>query len=111
WNYLTANDGWNADGSMGGREFNRVPFTGEFSMTDSEGHAWTPYVPRNSPYELTNIKRWQPLVESDGLGYVSTQEHVTPHIGSTGRYLGFSSKEDEEAFSSRTIDAPDYLNR
>ncbi|CAM9420198.1 unnamed protein product [Ectocarpus fasciculatus] len=111
WDYLTANDGWNADGSMGGREFNRVPFTGEFSMTDSEGHSWTPYVPKNSPYELTNFKRWQPLVESDGLGYVSTQEHVTPHIGRTGRFFGFSSEEDEEAFSSRRTDAPDYLNR
>ncbi|CAM9338597.1 unnamed protein product [Ectocarpus sp. 8 AP-2014] len=111
WDYLTANDGWNADGSMGGREFNRVPFSGDFSMTDSEGNSWTPYVPRNSPYEVTDTKKWQPPEESDGLGYITTQEHVTPHIGSTGRYFGFSSKEDEEAFSSRTIDRPDYLNR
>ncbi|CBN74946.1 expressed unknown protein [Ectocarpus siliculosus] len=80
-------------------------------MTDSAGNSWTPYTPSNSPYEFTDFKKWQPLVESDGLGYVSSQEHVTPHIGSTGRYFGFSSKEDEEDFSSRTIDAPDYLNR
>lgn len=52
WSYLAENDGWNADGSMGGREFNRVPFSGDFSMTDSEGNSWTPYTPRNSPYEV-----------------------------------------------------------
>lgn len=59
WDYLTANDGWNADGSMGGREFNRVPFSGDFSMTDSEGNSWTPYVPSNSPYEVS-CSRWAP---------------------------------------------------
>ncbi|CAM9870915.1 unnamed protein product [Ectocarpus fasciculatus] len=62
-------------------------------------------------YQFTEFKKWQPLVESDGLGYVSTQEHVTPHIGSTGRYFGFSSDEDEQDFSSRKIDGPDYLQR
>ncbi|CAN0096425.1 unnamed protein product [Ectocarpus sp. 4 AP-2014] len=111
WDYLGARDGWNADGSMGGREFNRVPFIGDFSMTDSARNSWTRYIPRNSPYEFTTVKKWQPLKESDGLGYVSTQEHVTPHIGSTGRYFGFSSTEDEEDFSSRKVDGPDYLNR
>ncbi|CAN0424464.1 unnamed protein product, partial [Ectocarpus sp. 12 AP-2014] len=80
-------------------------------MTDSAGNSWTPYTPRNSPYEFTEFNKWQPLVESDGLGYVSIQKHVTPHIGSTGRYFGFSSKEDEEDFSSRKIDGPDYVNR
>eukprot|EP00752_Nemacystus_decipiens_P004023 g3684.t2 len=111
WSYLAENDGWNADGSMGGREFNRVPFSGDFSMTDSKGNSWTPYTPRNTPYELVEKKKWQPLLESDGLGYISTQEHVTPHIGSTGRYFGFSSKEDEEAFASRKLKKPDYINR
>ena len=50
-------------------------------------------------------------MDSDGLGSISTPEHVTPHIGSTGRYFGFSSKEDEEAFSSRKLNKPDYINR
>ncbi|CAN0481165.1 unnamed protein product, partial [Scytosiphon promiscuus] len=39
-----------------------------------------PAVNRDLP-QLTNPNRWQPLVESDGLGYLSTQEHVTPHMG------------------------------
>ncbi|CAM9281589.1 unnamed protein product [Hapterophycus canaliculatus] len=108
WTYLTENDGWNADGSLGGQEFNRVPFSGDFVMTDSEGNSWTPYEPRNSPYSFYREDKWQPLIQSDGLGYISVQEHVTPHIGSTGRFFGFSSKEDEDDFASRTVDKPAY---
>ncbi len=52
WAYLTENDGWNSDGSMGGREYNRVPFSGDFSVTDSEGNSWTPYKPKNDPYTV-----------------------------------------------------------
>lgn len=62
-------------------------------------------------WQFRKIKKWQPLMESDGLGYISTQEHVTPHIGSTGRFLGFSSEEEEKAYSSRTLSKPDYINR
>lgn len=47
-------------------------------------------------------------MESDGLGYISTQEHVTPHIGITARLFGFDSADDEEAFASRTLDKPSY---
>ncbi len=36
--FLTENDGWNADGGMGGKEFNRIPFTGDFSYADSAGN-------------------------------------------------------------------------
>ena len=50
-------------------------------------------------------------MESDGLGYISTQEHVTPHIGSTGRYFGFSSEDEEKAYYSRMLSKPDYINR
>ena len=47
-------------------------------------------------------------MESNGLGYISVQEHVTPHIGITARFFGFNSKEDEEAFASRKLEGPDY---
>lgn len=36
--FMNENDGWNADGGMGGKEFNRVPFTGDFSFKDSSGN-------------------------------------------------------------------------
>ena len=49
--WITANDGWNADGSAN-REYNRVPFS-DYAITDSEGNSWTPYIPRNSPWKVT----------------------------------------------------------
>jgi len=40
------------------------------------------YVPKNSPWEITNPHAWwQPVIESDDKGFFYAQEHVTPHIG------------------------------
>ena len=50
-------------------------------------------------------------MESDGLGYITTQEHVTPHIGVTARFFGFETAEDEEAWASRQLDRPPYRKR
>lgn len=61
--------------------------------------------------QFSNKKRWQPLLESDGLGYISTQEHVTPHIGMTGRFFGFKTADEEASFASRKLDKPSYRNR
>lgn len=47
-------------------------------------------------------------MESDGLGYISPQEHVVPHIGATARFFGFNSTADEEAFASRKVSSPKY---
>ncbi|CAM9971823.1 unnamed protein product [Ascophyllum nodosum] len=104
--WMTENDGWSADGSAN-REFNRVPFS-DYAVTDSEGNSWTPYIPRNTPWEFKKKKRWQPLTEYNGLGYISSQEHVVPFIGATARYFGFESYKDEEAFANRELDDPDY---
>ncbi|CAM9200218.1 unnamed protein product, partial [Laminaria digitata] len=107
--YMLENDGWNADGSQS-REFNRIPFS-DYEAKDSAGNTWTPYQPQNSPYKLTKRRRWQPLIESNGLGYLTTQEHVTPHIGVTARFFGFNSEGDEEAFASRQLSQPEYRSR
>ncbi|CAM9270140.1 unnamed protein product [Ectocarpus sp. 6 AP-2014] len=109
--FLMENDGWNADGGLGGKEFNRIPFTGDFYYTDSAGNEWNGYTPKNTPYKFKRTKRWQPLLESDGLGYITAQEHVTPHIGVTARFFGFDTAENEEAWGSRKLDAPSYRNR
>ncbi|CAN0533141.1 unnamed protein product, partial [Scytosiphon promiscuus] len=61
--------------------------------------------------QLANPRRWQPLIESNGLGYLTTQEHVTPHIGVTARFFGFNSKQDEKAFASRELARPEYISR
>lgn len=61
--------------------------------------------------QFTSKKRWQPLLESDALGYISTQEHVVPHIGATARLFGFNSPEDEEEFASRELSKLSYRTR
>ncbi|CAM9676919.1 unnamed protein product, partial [Hapterophycus canaliculatus] len=60
--------------------------------------------------QLTRRKRWQPLMETNDLGYITTQEHVTPHIGVTGRFFGFQTSEEEAAFASRELDSPIYAS-
>lgn len=50
--FLDENDGWNADGSMGGREYNLTPFS-DFSYKDSSGNKWKGYTPKNSPYKVS----------------------------------------------------------
>lgn len=50
-------------------------------------------------------------MESNGLGYVNSQVHITPHIGVTGRFFGFNTAEDEEAWGARTLDRPPYQDR
>eukprot|EP00752_Nemacystus_decipiens_P017791 g15951.t1 len=105
------NDGWNADGGMGGKEYNLVPFTGDFSYEDCAGNKWNGYTPKNTPYKFKHKKRWQPLLESDGIGYITTQEHVTPHIGVTARFLGFRTCKDEDEWGSRKLNKPPYRRR
>jgi hypothetical protein len=39
-------------------------------------------------------KYWQPLTDSDGRGYFSAQEHVTPHIGFNAKPKLYNSTED-----------------
>jgi len=71
------NDGWNMDGTNNGHcETNCRPFA------DTSG-----YNPVNIPgtlYSRLYKRRWQPLLEDNGLGFFYRQEHVTPHIGTRG---------------------------
>jgi hypothetical protein len=45
------------------------------------------YAPSNSPYALTNLTRWQPLLESDEKGYFVAQSHIAPQAGVASRWL------------------------
>jgi hypothetical protein len=47
----------------------------------------------------------EPLLESNGFGYFTRQEHVTPFAGFTGRLYGLDA-EEYESFSSPL---PDYV--
>lgn len=83
-------DGWNRDGELS-REFNRIPF-----------EDWTnpSYVPENDPWSLTRPRKWQPLLEQNGLGFLFHQEHETPHIGQFGKSY-FIGDDDYCSFKSK----------
>ena len=51
----------------------------------------TGFAPVNSPYDKSQFTgassdRWQPLLEDNNKGFFYYQEHVTPHIGTTGKF-------------------------
>jgi len=93
-------DGWNADGSLTfDRETQGVV---ECTANCQPYQDIIGYYSRNSPFaepENGNSKYivegrdkyWQPLGESDGFGYFTLQQHVTPHIGYTAKPMLFES--------------------
>ena len=54
--------------------------------------------------QITDATAWQPLIDSNDLGFFYAQEHVTPHIGTTARPVVLT--QDEHA--ARTLDSPNY---
>lgn len=88
-------DGFNAEGTYR-REYNPRPFS---DWRDK------PYVPVNAPWAVLDLKRWSPLVEVKPSGLSFWQQHVTPHIGETGKslYLG-----DTEVCRRSTVKDPRY---
>jgi len=120
------NDGWNADGKLA-NDYNNLPYS-DFSILGDNGVTYEAYkvqsddkisggnLLRNGktkgwPWQgnlLRNGKTkgwpWQPLIESDGSGYFTKQEHVTPFAGFTGRLYGMT----KEHYESFTAPEPDY---
>ena len=82
---FTENDGWNTYGSYS-REYNRIPYS-DFRNDD------TRYVPKNTPWVLENSDHWQPLLESDDLGFLYYHEHSVPHAGYTAKSFLFDNDE------------------
>jgi hypothetical protein len=62
------------------------------------------YVPKNSPWEVTDPIAWQPLIESDDLGFFYPQEHVTPHIGFTAKPVILSP----DTLAATKLNKPSY---
>lgn len=62
------------------------------------------YKPVNSPWDLTDSSRWQPLIESDDLGFFYAQEHVVPHIG-IGAVPAVLTRDEVD---KRFLDDPNY---
>jgi hypothetical protein len=68
-------DGMNQLGDEGGKIFNRRPY-----------EDYTGYRPVNTPYELKDPSRWQPLFVTPGNGTFLAQQFVTPQWASTRPY-------------------------
>lgn len=116
---FVATDGWNANGTLASAR-NPMPYK-DFEYTDAQGNCYTPYQPTPNRRRKQNVFRqegrrqnrrcrapdpwnWEPLEDNNGFGFFCQQQHVTPHIGFTGRLLGVT-EEEYEAFSSPL---PDY---
>lgn len=86
-------DGWNA---FGEHQFDlmtetAVPCThncrpfADVSGYHPQNHPGRPYS-AESKYNVSGVDMyWQPLLEDDGFGYFSRQEHVTPHLATTAK--------------------------
>eukprot|EP00804_Cyclotella_cryptica_P022910 CCRYP_005085-RA/>CCRYP_005085-RA protein AED:0.25 eAED:0.25 QI:492/1/1/1/1/0.66/3/979/279 len=96
------NDGWNADGKLA-NDFNTLPYS-DFSIVGANGVGYSAYKVDYNLKQTGNYKfwPWQPLEESDGLGYFTKQEHVTPFAGFTTRLYGM----DREFYNAVTAPGP-----
>ena len=83
------NDGWNHDGSLSST-YNKIPYK------DWRSNPYTP--------DPNCDTCWQPLEETDGLGFLYRQNHVTSHIGETGKSFFFTN----EDVCARRLEDPDY---
>jgi len=82
-------DGWNYKGLMTPHS---VPCTANCRpFRDNYG-----YAPKNSASVIIDPEAWQPLTESDDLGFFYAQEHVTPHIGFHARPAILTREEMDE---------------
>ena len=91
-------DGWNYKGYKQSGEdqlctANCRPFGGTYG-----------YVPKNSPWDITDPLAWQPLIESDDLGFFYAQEHFTSHIGFDTKPVILSC----ETLDKTQLDNPEY---
>jgi hypothetical protein len=84
------NDGWNADGKLA-NEYNVLSYS-DFDYVGANKVSYKKYQVNPNLKQTGNFKfwPWQPLVESDGRGYFTKQEQVTPFAGFTARLYGMS---------------------
>lgn len=68
-------DGMNQLGDEGSKRYNLRPY-----------EDYTGYQPVNTPYELRDASRWQPLLNTPGNGTFTAQHFVTPQWGITRPY-------------------------
>lgn len=52
---------------------------------------WTNFVPANTAYSVKKLLNWQPLLETNGMGYFTVQSHITPQAGRAAPLLANAS--------------------
>ncbi len=70
-------DGMNQLGDEDGSAYNLQPYSD-----------YTSYAPVNTAYHLSDIRRWQPAVKTEGNGLFTVQQFVTPQMELTRPFLG-----------------------
>lgn len=101
---LSLEDGWNQNGVS-----KPNGLTCEYQCRNYSDP--TGFAPVNSPYDTSNFNgqssdRWQPLLEDNGKGFFYYQEHVAPHIGTTGAFRFLPESERTTRFAA----PPNYSN-
>ena len=115
---FSKDDGWNSDGSLT-HTHNKMPFS-DFAFKAYSPYETSPNKPRsridvnifsdfarrgNDDKERCFEKwYWEPLLETNGNGYFTKQEHVTPFAGFTGRLYGMSASE----YNTFSVSEPNY---
>ncbi|GFH61508.1 hypothetical protein CTEN210_17984 [Chaetoceros tenuissimus] len=84
-------DGWNADGSLA-HKYNKMPYS-DFKLGEYMRYRQKKEEEIVSKKDCEKVWKWEPLLESNGAGYFTRQEHVTPFAGFTGRLYGLTSEE------------------
>jgi len=95
-------DGWNSDGSLT-HEFNKMPFS-DFDYKEYSAYTTSQTSSSKKPKGCNAKRYWEPLLETNGNGYFTKQEHVTPFAGFTGRLYGMTSSE----YESFSVSEPRY---
>ena len=89
-------DGWNMYGNTNADGSQNI-------FNDRRYRDTTGYEPVYDPNDEELKKHWRPLLEDNGSGYYTRQEHVAPHIGSMAKPRLLSREE----VNGRVLAAPD----
>jgi len=98
------NDGWNMHGQLNsdGSKCNANCRRYQDPTVNSKP-GWVEFEKQVKKNKKRRI-RWAPMLEDNEKGYFTRQEHVTPHIGITGKTALLSKKD----FESRSLSSPKY---
>jgi len=97
-------DGSNFDGATGS---NGEPCTANCVVYGDNGPK--PYVPENNPFAPSAVYgRYKPVVDSNGLGYLTGQGFITPHIGNVKLSFLTEPYFSKEEVESRVTPPPHY---